>query len=122
MNGLAAHSLGLKKARVKAFDNQRPDENCKDGERDGGYGCEQHKSLIRKGERRAEENMQQVDVAAANRDDEHSCRKGDEVEGGKAGILSCFEILEAMPERMITRTPAMRPPIVMDETESPPMR
>ena len=59
-----------------------------DGERHGGDAGDEDQRCVVEGEHGAEQHMQQVDIAALHRDDQHAERKRHEVEGGEARVFA----------------------------------
>ena len=73
--------------RVAAFENDQAEA---DGNRDNRYRSEagqQEEGGIVKREYAAEQHVQQINIAAAHRDDQHAGGKRDQIESGQAGIF-----------------------------------
>ena len=58
------------------------------GERHGGDAGDQDQRRVVEREHGAEQHVQQIDIAALHRDDQHAERERHEIEGGEARVLA----------------------------------
>ena len=74
--------------RIEAFEHQRAVDDREHNEGDGGDRGDEDERCVVEREHGAEQHMQEVDIAAAHRDDQNAERERDEIEGGEARILA----------------------------------
>ena len=82
----AAHRA--QELRVRAFENQRPQQQRKGQHREAGDRAQEDQRVVVEREHGAEEHVHEVDIAAPGGDDQHARRQRDQVESGEARVLS----------------------------------
>ena len=87
MIGRAASAHRAQKAGIEAFGDQRPPDHRQRQQRQAAYGGDQRQRRAVHGQDGAEQHMQQIDIGAARRDDQHAERQAGEVEACQTGIL-----------------------------------
>ncbi|MPN20766.1 hypothetical protein SDC9_168145 [bioreactor metagenome] len=84
----AVPPLHAQKAGFETLDNQRPIDQRQRQQRHSGDGCSQQQGGIVQRQHRAKQHMQQIDIGAAQRNQQHTQRQRDEIEARKARVVA----------------------------------
>ena len=73
--------------RVDTFHDEGAVERGEGEQRHRGDPAEEHERRIVEGQDRPEQDVQEIDLRSAQRDEQHAGRQGDQVEGGETRIF-----------------------------------